>query len=84
MEKTTSILGALDAGKYPDQKQVNQAIDWTLVDVLPEIEPSGEGELSAQGKIIANGLREVLQSYKQLGSNKNGQWVLVSTISVMQ
>jgi hypothetical protein len=73
MEKATSVLAALDAGKFPDQNQVNQAIDWVLINGIPEIEPSGRGELSAQGKIIANGLREVLQAYKQLGSNKNGQ-----------
>ena len=76
MEKATSVLAALDAGKFPDQNQVNQVIDWVLVNGIPEIEPSGGGELSAQGKIIANGLREVLQAYKQLGSNKNGQCLL--------
>ena len=76
MEKATSVLAALDAGKFPDQNQVNQAIDWVLINGIPEIEPSGRGELSAQGKIIANGLREVLQAYKQLGSNKNGQCLL--------
>jgi hypothetical protein len=75
MDKTTSVLAALDAGKFPDQNQVNQAINWVLVNGIPEIEPSGGGQLSAQGKVIANGLREVLQSYKQLGSNKNGSFL---------
>jgi hypothetical protein len=74
MEKATLVLGALDAGKFPDQNQVNQAIDWVPVKIIPAVEPSGGGELGAQGKIIANGLREVLESCKQLGSNKNGQY----------
>lgn len=72
MDKATSVLAALDAGKLPDQEQVNQAIDWVLNSAIPELEPSGRGELSEQGKVIANGLRDVLQSYKQLGSAKNG------------
>jgi hypothetical protein len=74
MEKATSVLAAFDAGKFPDQSQANQAIDWVLVNLIPEIEPSGGGELSAQGKAISNGLREALKAYKQLGSNKNGQY----------
>jgi hypothetical protein len=73
MDKTTSVLAALDAAKFPDQKQINHAIGWMLVNGIPEIEPAGGGELSAQGKAIANGLREVLQAYKQLGLNKNSQ-----------
>jgi hypothetical protein len=74
MDKTTSVLAALDAGKFPNHNQINQAIDWVLTNGIPEIEPSGGGELSAQGKVIANGLREVLLSYKQLGSNKNSAY----------
>ena len=73
MDKTTSVLAALDAGKLPNQKQVDQIIDWVTQNVIPEVQPSGGGELSAQGRVIANGLREVLQSYKQLGSAKNGE-----------
>ncbi|KAF7981273.1 hypothetical protein HWV62_34169 [Athelia sp. TMB] len=76
MDKTTSVLAALDAGKLPNQKQVNEIIDWITDNVIPEVQPSGTGELSAQGRIIANGLREVLQSYKQLGSAKNGDDIL--------
>lgn len=78
MDKTTSVLAALDAGKFPDQKQINQAIDWALTNLIPEIEPAGSSELSAQGKVIADGLREILRAYKQLGSNKNGRWWLPS------
>jgi hypothetical protein len=74
MDKATSVLAAFDAGKFPDQKQVNQATDWVLVNLISEIEPQDVGELSAQGKAISNGLREVLQAYKQLGTNKNGRY----------
>ncbi|KZP20679.1 hypothetical protein FIBSPDRAFT_911054 [Athelia psychrophila] len=76
MDKTTSVLAALDAGKLPNQKQVNQAIDWITENVIPEAQPQGGGELSAQGRVIANGLREVLSAYKQLGSSKNGDDIL--------
>lgn len=79
MEKATSVLAALDAGKFPDQKQINEAIDWVLLNGIPEIEPSGSGKLSEQGQVIANGIREVLRSYKQLGSSKNGSSPFTST-----
>lgn len=72
MDKTTSVVAAFDAGKIPDQKQINAAIDWVLTNGIPEIEPEGSGQLSAQGRVIANGMRDVLKSYKQLGSAKNG------------
>jgi hypothetical protein len=83
MDKVTSVLAALDANKFPDQNQINQAIDWVLVNVIAEFEPSEGGELSAQGKLIAGGLREVLQAYKQLGSAKNGRF-LTSTMPALR
>lgn len=76
MDKTTSVLAALDAGKLPDQNQINQSIDWVLVNFIAELESGtgGDSELSKQGRVIAGGVREILRAYKQLGSNKNGRW----------
>ncbi|EGN98629.1 hypothetical protein SERLA73DRAFT_107695 [Serpula lacrymans var. lacrymans S7.3] len=72
MDKTTAVIAAFDAGKLPNQHQVNQYIDWSLNNVLSTVDSPGAGKLSEPGKILANGLRNVLQAYRQLGSNKNG------------
>lgn len=78
MDKATSVLAALDAGKIPDHKQVATVIDWLLTTGIPEVEPSGSAQLSQQGRAIADGLREVLKAYKQLGESKNSKYYLSS------
>lgn len=72
MEKTTSVLGAFEAGKIPSQDQFNKAIDWLLSLALPNIKGTANAaNLSQQGRLIADGLREVMEAYKILGTNKN-------------
>lgn len=72
MDKTTSVLAALDAGKFPTQKQTNQFIDWLLNSALTQIEPIAEGgELSTEGKALVGDIRELLTAYKVAGKNKN-------------
>ncbi|KIK91528.1 hypothetical protein PAXRUDRAFT_13737 [Paxillus rubicundulus Ve08.2h10] len=71
MDKISSVIAALDAGKLPTQAQINAIIDWTLENLVvfpdsPDIE-----KLSEPGKILVRGLREVLVAYKQLGTSKN-------------
>ncbi|EIW84439.1 hypothetical protein CONPUDRAFT_135878 [Coniophora puteana RWD-64-598 SS2] len=72
MDKTTSVVAALDAGKMPTQKQINQMFDWILDNMFSGLESSDAGKLSEPGKILAEGIRDILQAYKQLGTSKNG------------
>jgi hypothetical protein len=73
MENYAAILGALDAGKLPTQKQINGTIEWMLQGPLIQVESSEmSGTLSDQGKAIAGALREVLDAHKRAGINKNG------------
>ncbi|EIN08109.1 hypothetical protein PUNSTDRAFT_121211 [Punctularia strigosozonata HHB-11173 SS5] len=77
MERATSIFAALDAGKIPSQKQVDSWIDWLIHSGLVQVEPSGSGgELSVQGKILINDIREVLEAYRELGNEVNGDDVI--------
>ncbi|KAJ3539933.1 hypothetical protein NM688_g6300 [Phlebia brevispora] len=73
MDKTASVVAALDAGKLPSQQQISAFIDWFLNSPLAQVEPSVEGgELSEQGRILINDIQELLISYKNLGEKKNG------------
>ncbi|KZT23291.1 hypothetical protein NEOLEDRAFT_1069764 [Neolentinus lepideus HHB14362 ss-1] len=72
MEKTASVIAAFDAGKMPTQKQISQFVDSVLKSDLIQVEPSeGSGELSKQGKVLAQDMRDVLEAYKKLGEDKN-------------
>lgn len=71
MNKTSSVLAALDAGKLPSTQQFNLFFDW-LIDVgITNIEPSSQGDLSSQGRVLANDLRRILDAYKTFLNDKN-------------
>lgn len=70
MDKTSSVIAALDAGKLPTQHQLNAIIDWTLSNIIPS-DSSELDKLSQPGRAIALSLADVLAAYKQLGANKN-------------
>ncbi|GJE93419.1 hypothetical protein PsYK624_095780 [Phanerochaete sordida] len=73
MDKASSVIAALDAGKLPSQQQVDQFIDWLLQSGLTEVEPSSDyGELSENGRVLVQDIRDILNAYKQMGDNKNG------------
>ncbi|KAI0701974.1 hypothetical protein BC835DRAFT_1322062 [Cytidiella melzeri] len=73
MDKASSIIAALDAGKIPSQEQISQWIDWFLNSQLSQVEPSPEaGELSQQGKLLVGDVRDLLTAYKVAGEHKNG------------
>lgn len=74
MDKATSIAAALDAGKLPSTQQVNEFIDWLDKVGIASVEPASNGNLSSQGRLLANRVRDVLNAYKQLGTNKNGEF----------
>lgn len=70
MDKTSSIIAALDAGKLPTQRQLNAFIDWLLLNIIPSDTPELD-KLTPQGGALARGFADMLTAYKQLGSNKN-------------
>ncbi|KAI9437980.1 hypothetical protein H4582DRAFT_1951823 [Lactarius indigo] len=58
MDKTTSVIAALRAGKQPSQSQTNTLIDKLLLSELLQVEQtSGGGELSQNGRKLARDLR---------------------------
>lgn len=74
MDKASSVIAALDAGKLPTQEQINSFIDWFLDSQLSQVEPSQEsGELSQQGRVLVGDIRELLTAYKLAGEHKNGK-----------
>ena len=74
MDKTSSIIAALDAGKLPSQEQISQWIDWFLDSQRSQVEPSSDsGELSQQGKALVGDVRDLLTAYKLAGEHKNGK-----------
>lgn len=72
MDKSTSVIAAFDAGKLPSTQQLNAFIDWLNTVGITHIQPESSGDLSSQGRVLANDLRHVLDAYKQLANNKNG------------
>ncbi|KDR71775.1 hypothetical protein GALMADRAFT_159190 [Galerina marginata CBS 339.88] len=80
MDKTTSILGALEAGKLPTTQQFGQFIDWLNGTVIPSVEPDSSSELSEQGRVLAVDVRRVLEAYKQLAKDKNPDNILQETL----
>ncbi|KAF9458086.1 hypothetical protein BDZ94DRAFT_1271588 [Collybia nuda] len=76
MDKATSIVAAFEAGKLPSTQQVNQFIDWLDKVGITSTETLSTGNLSSRGRLLANRVRDVLDAYKQLGMNKNGDNIL--------
>ncbi|KAI0089031.1 hypothetical protein BDY19DRAFT_1041796 [Irpex rosettiformis] len=73
MDKASSIVAALDAGKLPSQEQVSQWIDWLLNSQLSQVEPSADsGELSQYGRVLVGDVRNLLTAYRLAGEHKNG------------
>jgi hypothetical protein len=78
MDKTSSIIAALNAGKLPSQEQTSQWIDWFLNSQLSQVEPSTDaGELSQQGRVLVSDVRDLMTAYKLAGEHKNGQFYLL-------
>ncbi|KAF9523026.1 hypothetical protein CPB83DRAFT_68008 [Crepidotus variabilis] len=71
MDKASSVVAAVNAGKLPSTQQFNAFLDY-LNDVgIAKVEPSANSGLSSQGRVLANDLRGVLDAYKSLANNKN-------------
>ena len=72
MDKTTSVIAALRAGKQPSQSQTNAFIEKLLESELLQAEQTaGGGELSQNGRKLAQDLRGILEAYKIYGAHKN-------------
>ncbi|KAG1775163.1 hypothetical protein EV702DRAFT_1180430 [Suillus placidus] len=71
MDKLSSVIAALDAGKLPTQKQADTAFDWTLQNIVTSVESPDAGKLSEPGKVLTHGIQDLLIAYKKLGDNKN-------------
>ncbi|KAJ7207906.1 hypothetical protein GGX14DRAFT_634371, partial [Mycena pura] len=79
MEKLVSVTAALDAGKIPSTEQLNAFIDWLTHSVIPAVQPSEE-TLSGQGRVLSADIRQILQSYRTLGANKNKDSLLQEAV----
>lgn len=81
MDKATSVIAALRAGKQPSQSQTNAWIEKLLQSELIQVENSvSVGELSQSGKNLARDIRGVLEAYACYGSHKNGR-IFASLVS---
>ncbi|KAJ6602466.1 hypothetical protein DFH09DRAFT_899906 [Mycena vulgaris] len=82
MEKVVAISAALDAGKLPSTNQIDAFIAWLNEAAIPAARPSEDSEarLSGQGRVLADDIRNVLDSYKALNSNKNSDNLLQEAV----
>ncbi|KAF7361297.1 hypothetical protein MSAN_01162200 [Mycena sanguinolenta] len=70
MEKIASVLAAVDAGKLPSTEQLNSLDHWLTHSAFPPVEPSDHTQLSEQGAVLANDIREILISYNLINAHK--------------
>ncbi|KAF8152356.1 hypothetical protein B0H34DRAFT_784565 [Crassisporium funariophilum] len=80
MDKSSSVIAAFEAGKLPSTQQFNAFVDWLRDVGITQVEPSADGELSKQGRVLADDFRLILDSYKQLANNKNSDNILQQAI----
>jgi Family of unknown function (DUF5923) len=66
MDKATSVLAALGSGKLPCTQQIIH-----LIDFLNNLVFSSTLNLTSQGRFLADSLREILDGYNRLITNKN-------------
>jgi len=72
MDKSSSVIAALDAGKLPSTKQLSHFFNWLRDVGITHVEPSAQTELTSQGRVLANDVRRILDAYTQFLNNKNG------------
>lgn len=74
MDKSSSVIAALNAGKLPSSEQLASWVDMALNSAILNKDPSADGgELSQQGKVLQNDVRDLLTAWKELGESKNGE-----------
>ncbi|TFK71394.1 hypothetical protein BDN72DRAFT_887648 [Pluteus cervinus] len=67
MDKLTSVIAALEAGKLPTTHQFNRFLDF-LNSVITQVEPN---DLTSQGRLLAEDLKGIFNAYRVLSMNKN-------------
>ncbi|KAJ7718357.1 hypothetical protein DFH07DRAFT_933600 [Mycena maculata] len=82
MEKLVNITAALYAGKLPSTQQIDSFLVWLNESAIPAARPSDDTDarLSDHGRILADDIRSVLDSYKSLNSNKNSDNLLQEAV----
>ncbi|KXN85171.1 hypothetical protein AN958_11593 [Leucoagaricus sp. SymC.cos] len=80
MNKTSSVIAAFDAGKLPSTQQFDHFFTWLNDTGITSVEPPTQGELSSQGRLLANDVRRILDAYKQFLDNKNQDNILQEAI----
>ncbi|KAK7047885.1 hypothetical protein VNI00_006213 [Paramarasmius palmivorus] len=76
MNKAIDITAALEAGKLPSHQQIYQFLEYFKKDIVTQAEPSSGDNLSRQGRILADRVRDIATAYQQLGEHKNKDNVL--------
>lgn len=89
MEKLSSIIAALNAGKLPTTQQFVKHTDWLENFVLLKVEESSREmaeefpELTAQGKILADDIMRLLEAYKAVAMNKNRESLFILSEGIL-
>lgn len=78
MDKLTSVIAALDAGKLPSTQQISQFIDFMNDNLLIQFEPTSD--LTSQGRLLADDLRRILSAWKALAVHKDGDNLIQEAI----
>jgi hypothetical protein len=81
-DKFASIIAALEAGKIPSQKQFNDYVVFAQQFIqrannqassfAEQQQSSDVGKLSEDGSLILGDLNEILEAYRDLATQKNG------------
>ncbi|PVG01902.1 hypothetical protein CPB86DRAFT_24838 [Serendipita vermifera] len=85
-EKYASIIAALEAGKIPSQKQINQCIAFVQRLIHQAINQDGKGQSSDIGRLSSDGaqilgdVNDILEAYKDLANQKNGDDILQEAV----
>ena len=73
MDKASSVVAAINAGKLPSTQQFNHFVNYLNEVGITQVEPDKDSApLTAQGRLLADDLKQVLDAYKQFVNNNNG------------
>lgn len=72
MDKSSSVMAALNVGKLPSTQQFGDFVNWLRDVGIINIKSPAQAELSSQGRLLSNDVRRILDAYTQFLNNKNG------------
>lgn len=77
MDKASSVVAAINAGKLPTTQQFIRFVDYLDEVGITQVKSDKDSApLTAQGRLLADDLRQVFYAYKQFFNNKNGIFFL--------